>query len=147
MANKKKRSHSKVRSVVVRSKKGVYRRRKSRGLSSGFSTTSVMNNVKSSLAAGAGGYVGSFVNGLLPTRIGVVGRLALFVIGGAVLASATNSPNFSSGVVGAGVALNNPGKGLSEFADPESLSEETPFMSEDGTPLYLGEDGEFYQAQ
>lgn len=144
MAKKRIKSPSKSKSVIVRAKKGVTRRRKSRGLSAGFSSTSIMNNLKSSAAAGLGGYAGGFLNGLMPSKIGTVGRLGLFILGGAILTSMTNSPNFSAGVVGAGVALNNPAKGLSEFADDDVLSEEPAFMSEDGTPLYLGEDGEFY---
>lgn len=142
-----KKGHTKT-VTVHRAKPVTHRkkRRSRRGLSAGMSATSMMNSAKAAGGAAIGGYLGGMINGMLPEKIGTLGRIGIGVLIGIGANQFLNMPNLASGTVGGFVALNNPTKGLSEFAAEDTLSEEPMYLSEDGEPLMLSEDGEFYYA-
>jgi len=142
----KRKSH-KTKSVVVHRPKAVVRhKRRSRRGGLHAASTQMMSAAKHSGAAAIGGYLGSMLNGMMPEKVGTIGRIAIGIGLGIAAEQFANMPNVGAGAVGAIVALNNPTKGLAEFADEDTLSEEPLYLSEDGQPLMLSEDGDFYYA-
>lgn len=141
----KRKSHTKVRRVTVhKPMKSHRRKRKSHGLSAG--KTQLTSSLMASGGGAVGGYLASMVNGMLPDKIGTIGRIAIGIGFGVVSQQFLNAPNVGSGIVGGMLALNNPTKGLGEFAEDDALSEEPLYLSEMGEELTLGEDGNYYYA-
>lgn len=148
---KAKKTHTKkrrsVRSITVHAK--PHKRRRKRGLSAGVNQASMMNSLKLAGAGAIGGYLANMTNNMLPEKIGALGRIGVGVLGGAVVSQFLGYNNIASGWVGGYVALNNPKSGLSEdveFADDDALSEEPLYLSEEGIPLTLNEDGSYSYA-
>lgn len=144
----KRRSHKKMktktRTVMVHPKRS-HRRKRSRGLAAGVNQAAIMGSLKSAGAGAIGGYLASVTNRMIPGSLGTLGRIGIGVLGGAAVNTFLQMPNVASGWVGGYVALNNV-KGMAEdveFAEDDILSEEPMYLSEDGIPLTLNEDGSY----
>jgi len=149
---RKKPSHTKAKAT-----KKKKRRKPKMGLSEAFSH----QGLKKSAKAAGGGFLGgagfAVVDTLLDQAMedGAVRELTRFgtaavlsIISGAVL----DAPNIAAGVGGAygqRIVQQVAGKMLSEmenedYADEDSLEEYPDALDENGTPMYLADDGGFY---
>lgn len=144
-----KRKHTKRRRKGLSSPAPRRRHRKSKGfLSDLLNPTMAMNSAKSTLTSVLGGYGAVVVNKtILPTAWGKPGRVISGLLGGFLLTN-FGMPTLGSSLTGGMTALafqNGLLGDNSEFADPNSLSDQPKYLDESGTPLMLDENtGEFY---
>jgi len=156
MATRKRKSRkrkSSLRSGGALMSKGRRRttRRKKSGLSEAFSPAQATASAKTML----GGAMGGFGYGIIKPSIDSATDNKLvqngIVLGLSFVASAVlKMDSVSSGIAGAwGHEMSKKFTGLSEmndydYADDDSLDEDDEFMDEDGNPMYLADDGQFY---
>jgi len=155
MATRKRKSRkrkSSLRSGGALMSKGRRRttRRKKGGLSEAFSPAQATASAKTML----GGAMGGFGYGIIKPSIDSATDNKLvqngIVLGLSFVASAVlKMDSVSSGIAGAwGHEMSKKFTGLAEmndhdYADDDSLDEDE-FMDEDGNPMYLADDGQFY---
>jgi hypothetical protein len=152
MATKKKVHHHKRRKVSMGKKKRSGKRRKKAFLSEMISHQGLKKTGGSYLGGMLGGGIAATIDGLMGDKVHI-GWKVLANAGVALVAGAGfDMPSISAGMGGAtgyqlGAKLRT--KMLSEmeedqFADQDSLSDYPDAISENGEPLYLAGDGEFY---
>ena len=135
------------------SKRGSRRRRRSKktGLSEIFTPAGFKEGGKTAISGALGGGVSFLVDMLVPKSN--QGLRAIAQLGTAiVLAGGFQMPNMGAGVMGA--YANNMANGLytktlnemeeEEFADEDALDEYPDALDEDGNPMYLADNGNFY---
>jgi len=156
MATRKRKSRkrkSNLRSGGALMSKGRRRttRRKKGALSEAFSPAQATASAKTML----GGAMGGFGYGIIKPSIDSATDNKLvqngIVLGLSFVASAVlKMDSVSSGIAGAwGHEMSKKFSGLAEmndhdYADDDSLDEDDEFMDEDGNPMYLADDGQFY---
>jgi hypothetical protein len=148
---RKRKSSLRSGALMSAGKRRTTRRKTKSGLSEAFSPAQATASAKTML----GGAMGGFGYGIIKPSIdnatenklaqnGIV--LALSFVASAVL----KMDSVSSGIAGAwGHDMSKTFTGLNDmndhdYADSDSLDEDDEFMDEDGNPMYLADDGEFY---
>lgn len=127
------------------------RRRKKKGLSEIFTHQSFMNSGKSLGSGGVGGGISFVLDKFAPDGKPLV-RGLLQVGSALVLAGGFDKPMTGAGIAGAYVnnLLNeNFGQSMSEmdpndYANDDALDQYPDALDENGNPMYLAEDGNFY---
>lgn len=138
--------------LMARGKRRKSRRSRKGGLSEAFSPAQATASAKTML----GGAMGGFGYGIIKPSIDSATDNKLvqngIVLGLSFVASAVlKMDSVSSGIAGAwGHEMSKKFTGLAEmndynYADEDSLNEDDcDYMDEDGNPIYLADDGEFY---
>jgi len=131
-------------------KKSTRRRRKKGMLSELVSHEGLKKAGKSAAGGGIGGVISGIIGLVAGDKPGL--KLALNLGGALVMGAAFDMPNVSAGMAGAvshDLTTKLGSKLLGEmereeFADEDSLDEYPDALDENGTGMYLAEDGNFY---
>lgn len=147
MAKRRKKTSSGPRRKTSSRRKGS--RRRKGFLSEAFTPATAMQSARGTFSGLLGGGISYGLNRIIPGESPLVHGLAN--LGSAFLASAVmKAPSLGAGIAGAygyQLAERLAGKAMSEdadYADEDSLSEYPDALDEDGTPMFLAEDGNFY---
>lgn len=159
MAKKRRtRKRSLSSNVAGLSRRGVTRRRttrRKRGLSEAFSPATATASAKGMVGGAIGGFgyglVKPMIDSSTDSKLAQTGiALGLSFIASAVL----KMDNISSGIAGAwGFDMSKQISGLqddsysmrdNEFADSYSMQDAPEYLDEDGNPMFLADDGNFY---
>jgi len=155
MAKKRRKKRSTTLSAglarKVSKRRTTRRRRRKTGLSEMFSPATATHSAKNMVGGAIGGFGYGMLKPALDTSIENKFAKGAIVLGASFAASAVLKMDaVSSGIAGAwGYDLSRQMQGLgemdeTEFADDDALNEEPEYLDENGNPMFLAEDGNFY---
>ena len=153
---KKKKKKAPAHKAVTHSKAPAKAKKKKRKPKTGLAEMISHEGLKKTGKAYGAGFIGGSISGgidlLLPEDTNPFLRFGAHALGATLVGAAFDKPMISAGMGGAyahGIVTDLGKKMMSEmepeeYADDDSLEEYPDALDENGTPMFLADDGEFY---